>query len=120
MTIPFTGYDTKGRRFSGNLIITVGGAEEITYTTNKNVAVDLLERDFVNYSKEQTNNSTFDYVQFPTLPSSAKGTLYYDYAASSKNNEKVTRTGKYYRTKNHRYGDYPLHRLQRQRPEVLR
>lgn len=100
VTIPFTGYDTKGRRFSGNLIITVGGAEEITYTTNKNVAVNLLERDFVNYSKEQTNNSTFDYVQFPTLPSSAKGTLYYDYAASSKNNEKVTRTGKYYRTKN--------------------
>lgn len=99
VTIPFTGYDTKGRKFSGDLVITVGSDEEITYTTNKNIAVDLLERDFVNYSKAQTNNSTFDYIQFTTLPSSTKGTLYYDYAASSKNNEKVTRTGKYYRAK---------------------
>ncbi|MCI9513498.1 MAG: hypothetical protein HFF61_04090 [Oscillospiraceae bacterium] len=99
VTIPFTGYDTRGRKFSGDLVITVGSDEEITYTTNKNTAVDLIERDFVNYSKAQTNNSTFDYIQFTTLPSSTKGTLYYDYAASSKNNEKVTRTGKYYRTK---------------------
>ncbi len=108
VTIPFTGYDTKGRKFSGDLVITVGSDEEITYTTNKNTAVDLIERDFVNYSKAQTNNSTFDYIQFTTLPSSTKGTLYYDYAASSKNNEKVTRTGKYYRTKDPALEDIPF------------
>lgn len=99
VTIPFVGYDIYDRKFSGDLTITVGGGDEITYTTNKNTAVDLLERDFVNYSRDQAGNSTFDYIQFTTLPSASKGTLYYDYAVSSRSNEAVGRNTRYYRTR---------------------
>ena len=97
VVIPFTGYNTRDKKFTGELTITVGrGSDEIRYTTKKNTAVRLLERDFSDYCQDQTRD-VLDYVQFTTLPSATRGTLYYNYSATTQNNEAVKRNSRYYR-----------------------
>ena len=96
VSIPFTLVNSKGSSYSGTLSITVGSTGDISYTTDKNTAVALDEQDFIDYSKELTD-STFNYIQFTSLPTSSRGTLYLNYKSSSSSNTKVSTGTKYSR-----------------------
>ncbi len=83
--IKYTGYDTDGDSYSGKIKISVKGHDDddssegtIAYSvaSNKDV-VDFDEDDF-NDVCEDLNGEELDYVTF-TIPSSSKGTLYYQY-----------------------------------------
>ena len=78
LTIPFTARDTKRNTFSGTIEITVSRtADDIMYSVDRNGSVAFDAGDFNGFSRSATGSS-LDYVEF-TLPSSNKGTLYYNY-----------------------------------------
>ena len=92
----FTGYSIYGSRFTGTVTITVkGGADgDLTYSTPKNTAVTFDPYDFNQASRDYKGNN-LDYVRF-TLPSSSRGTLYYNYKSSSNTGTKVGSSTNYY------------------------
>jgi hypothetical protein len=92
ITIPYTGYDSKGMMYSGKIIIEtfVGQDTVIEYTTTGR-PVTLDETEFKNACTLKLN-STLGYVQF-TLPSSDEGTLYYAYGTSQQ--AKVSASARY-------------------------
>lgn len=94
--IPFTGWDTKGNNFSGQveIAIRISGAGDIRYTANSKGEAAFKSDDFNDLCKELTGDS-LNYVQF-TLPASGQGTLYLNYTNS--NSTKVTAGQKYYRS----------------------
>ncbi|MCI2106697.1 MAG: S-layer homology domain-containing protein [Intestinimonas sp.] len=96
--IDFTGYSTDGDHFSGTVEVTVKGtsSSDISYSTNKNKAVAFDVDDFDEICEDETDYH-LDYVRF-TLPSSSKGTLYYDYSSSGDYDSKVSSSRKYYRS----------------------
>ncbi|WP_308856436.1 S-layer homology domain-containing protein [uncultured Oscillibacter sp.] len=78
VSIPFTGWSTGGASFTGTVSIRVGAdADTISYQTSNGQAVEFDASDFNDVSREAAGG-TLRYVRF-TLPSSSKGTLYYDY-----------------------------------------
>ena len=90
VTIPFTGYSDSGRKFSGDLKITVGSGGNVTYTATAGQSVEFDDADFNAYCKDETG-ANLDFVQF-TLPSSAQGTLY------SGTKKATSSSTKYYRS----------------------
>ena len=95
VSIPFTGWSTNGTTFSGTVTVRVKTITDgISYHTESGRAVNFQVGDFNDISQDQTG-STLNYVRF-TLPSSAQGTLYYNYTSSS--SEKVSSTRSYYRS----------------------
>ncbi len=96
VTIPFTGTDTSGTNFSGNLIIRVGtGLGTIRYTVTQNQAVRLSASDFNSACRAATGD-TLNYVRFSGLPSASYGTLYYQYNAGTKTGTSVSTSTSYY------------------------
>ena len=55
----------------------------MTYEVDVNDAVDLDVDDFDDYAYDESDGTEVDYIFFTDLPSSSKGTLYYDYGYSS-------------------------------------
>ena len=95
LTIPFTARDTKRNTFSGTIEITVSRtADDIMYSVDRNGSVAFDVGDFNSFSRSATGSS-LDYVEF-TLPSSNKGTLYYNYDDGDYD-EKVSSSKRYYR-----------------------
>ena len=95
LTIPFTARDTKRNSFSGTVEITVSRtADDIMYSVDRNGSVAFDAGDFNSFSRSATGSS-LDYVEF-TLPSSNKGTLYYNYDDGDYD-EKVSSSKRYYR-----------------------
>ena len=95
LTISFTARDTKRNTFSGTIEITVSRtADDIMYSVDRNGSVAFDAGDFNSFSKSATGSS-LDYVEF-TLPSSNKGTLYYNYDDGDYD-EKVSSSKRYYR-----------------------
>ena len=94
--IPFTGWDTQGNNFSGQveIAIRISGAGDIRYTANSKGEAAFKASDFNDLCKQLTEEN-LDYVQF-TLPASGQGTLYLNYTNS--NSTKVTAGQKYYRS----------------------
>ena len=103
LSVSFTGLSTDGDSFSGTMKIRVGDADEgdITYNAAAGAAVTFDDDDFNDYCKDLTDYS-LDYVRF-TLPSSSKGTLYYQYDESGE--KKVTSSTSYYRSSSPRLYD---------------
>ncbi len=97
VNISFTGRSTDGDSLSGTLRIYVGvsSSDDISYSTDINESVPLVEQDFIDFCKAETG-VTFDYVTF-TPPSSSRGYLYYNYRSSSSSNTKVSSGTRYYR-----------------------
>ena len=96
VSIPFTGWSTSGATFSGTVTVRVKtGTDSISYRTEYGQAVDFQAGDFNDISQNKTG-STLNYVRF-TLPSSAQGTLYYNYTGST-TSEKVVSSRNYYRS----------------------
>lgn len=95
--ITYTGWDTNRQSFQGRLVIQVETEEQsgsIEYDVAQGGSVTFDDSDFNSLCRDLTGSS-LDYVRF-TLPSSSKGTLYYNSTASSSN--RVTTSQKYYRS----------------------
>jgi hypothetical protein len=92
ITIPYTGFDSKGNMYYGEIVIVtfVGQDTVIRYTTT-GLAVSFDANDFIEACALKLN-STLNYVQF-TLPDADAGTLYYRYGTSQK--EAVTESFRY-------------------------
>ncbi len=96
VTIPYTMYGT-GKTLTGNIIITISSGSSssssatISYTADDD-SVKFRSADFKSACSDATGK-TLDFVKF-TLPSSSKGTLWYDYEGSDE--AKVTANKKYY------------------------
>ena len=100
VNIDFTAYSTGGSRFEG--IVTIqysdtGDGGQITYTTRSSRAAEFVTADF-NEMCQDANGKTLDYVRFDDLPSSSRGTLYYNYSSSSSRGNRVGTSTKCYRS----------------------
>ena len=78
-TYEFTAYNTKGDKYYGSVIITVGGGSSTTITSRGVVfgtaeLTELLEETF-----KEEKGATLNYVTF-TLPDADEGKLFYDFS----------------------------------------
>lgn len=99
VSIPFSGYDTRGNRFTGTVEVSVGAAvgdEKISYTTVSGGAVQFDAESFDRVCRSFTGDR-LDYVRFQ-LPSSQRGTLYYQYDAKRGTGTSINSSTSYYRS----------------------
>ncbi len=95
VSIPFTGYDEDGERFTGTVSIDVGGGgRTISYRVSANSFVRFSASDFASACRSATGDS-LNYVRFE-LPASRYGTLYHQYSASSRTGNSVSASTGYY------------------------
>ena len=100
VSIPYTGTDTQGNAFTGNLIFYVGESSTggtVSYTTRQNQSVSLSAWDF-NEACRRAIGTTLDYIRFTSLPSSGAGTLTYGYAGGGASGTRVSTGINYYRS----------------------
>ena len=96
VTIPYTGYDTAGDSFTGNLVIRVADEDgTVYYSTGAGKPVQFEAADF-NEACLRSNGASLSRVSFE-LPASSKGTLYYNYTSSS-GGSRVSASTSYYRS----------------------
>ncbi len=100
VTIEFAGYSTEGSRFDGTVVIQYPtgsvGDGVITYSTKGGRAVEFDSANFNSLSQDISGRS-LNYVVFKNLPSSSRGTLYYNYTSASSRGSAVTTSTKLYR-----------------------
>ena len=84
VSIPFTGYgDSTGDRFEGTVVIDfTGNGGNIVYTTRAGRAAEFEAADF-NELCQSVLGASLSHVRFTGLPSSSRGTLYYNHSSSS-------------------------------------
>lgn len=93
VSFSYTGVDVNGNSYTGTVSITVKDPSGIiSYTTDLNQEILFDESDFNSACKKLTGY-TLSYVKF-TLPSSTRGTLYYQYGESGE--KKVSSSTSYY------------------------
>lgn len=94
--VSFTGWSVDGDRFTGTVSITSDATSSgaISYSTGRGDAVEFDEDDFESLCRRQTGYS-LNYVQFE-LPSSSRGTLYYNYSSSGNYDSRVSSSRSYY------------------------
>ncbi|MGN8969008.1 S-layer homology domain-containing protein [Intestinimonas sp. HCP28S3_D6] len=98
VSIDFTGYSTNDEKFEGTVEIGVDSrSDQIAYTVRYGGTVTFDDGDFDSLSEDLTGQR-LRYVRFE-LPSSSKGTLYYDYD-DGEYESKVTASKSYYRSGN--------------------
>lgn len=98
VSIPFTGWTTNGTSFSGTVVIRVGSrADAIQYKGTAGKEVEFQSGDF-NDACLTATGSSLRYVRFTSLPSSSRGTLYYNYTSSGGYSSKVSTSSNYYRS----------------------
>lgn len=95
--IKYTAYTAGGTAYVGKLKIAVGTAlaGAVSYSTDFNTPFSLYAGDFASKFYSNTGGSSLSYVTF-ALPSTAYGTLYYNYVSSANPGTAVT-GGKAYR-----------------------
>lgn len=96
-----------GHTYTAACTVTVSGAGTATavkYSTDENTPVEFDASDFNDVCYSLTGYS-LNYVYF-SLPSSTRGTLYYNYTNSSNNGGTVSASKKYYRTATSPYLSY--------------
>ncbi|HWQ77313.1 MAG TPA: S-layer homology domain-containing protein [Anaerovoracaceae bacterium] len=96
--IDFSGYDVDADTISGTVLISVNNddldeADDIEYSVTVGSHITFNDDD-INEVCEDLTDESLDYVRF-TLPTSSKGTLYYNYNSSG-SNTKVSASTKYY------------------------
>lgn len=100
VSIPFTGWDTRGNRFSGTVEIAVGssGTGDIRYTVFAGDYVTFDDDDFGDLCRDLTD-STLSWIQFNDLPSGSQGDLVYNYDSGDGDfDNRVTESRRYYRS----------------------
>lgn len=98
VSIPYSGYDVRGDRYSGTVKITVDQQqvdETIRYSTVSGGVAAFNTEDFNRVCRSLTGDN-LDYVNF-TLPSSREGKLYYDYDHDRNRGSTVSSSTNYYR-----------------------
>lgn len=85
--ISFTAVATDGSNFSGIIRIPIDAMEDVSYTTGSGQNVFFLGSDFNTVCRANTGRELAS-VTF-TLPSSSRGTLYYNYTTGGQYSEKV-------------------------------
>ena len=100
--ITFTGWSVSDESFTGTILIDLdrSGASEdvIRYTVRQNRSVDFEDASFNALCRDLTGES-LSWVRFEETPSSAEGTLCYQYREDSGRYDKLVTTGKsYYRS----------------------
>ena len=99
VSIPYRAYDTSGDYYTGTITITVGSGTakgDVSYTVARNSALTLSASDF-NSAYNDRMSGTLNYIRFSELPSSSRGTFYYNYTSSSNYGSKVDTSTRYYR-----------------------
>lgn len=100
VTIPFSGYDSSGKEYSGTLVITVGtgssSSDVVAYSTVSGGLVSFSASDF-DGACQAILGGRLNYVRFTSLPASRYGTLYYQYNSSRGTGTSVTTSTSYYR-----------------------
>lgn len=109
VTLRYTGYNTSGRYEEGTVSIDVGvdgstGSKTIQYKVNSGKAVSFNADDFNEASIAATKKS-LNYIRFDELPSSSRGTLYYNYNSSTNRGTTVRTNTSYYRNSGNRIGN---------------
>lgn len=96
--IPFIGWGTNGKSFSGTVVIDVDNAPDpLNYRVSGGGVLTFDEDDFNDYCRLATGEN-LNYVRF-TLPSSSCGALYYNYNSSTgRYDSKVSASRNYYRS----------------------
>lgn len=101
VSIPFSGYDSKGAAFSGTVVITVGtgsaSSDVVTYSTVSGGLVSFSAADFDD-ACQAILGGRLNYVRFTSLPASRYGTLYYQYSSGRGTGSTVGTSTSYYRT----------------------
>ncbi len=95
VSVPFTGYNTKGDSFSAHMVIRVtesGGT--VRYSIQENDTVTFDERDF-NEAFRSMTGEPLEYVTFD-LPASREGKLYRNYRSSSSSGSSVSSSTRLY------------------------
>lgn len=80
VAVSYTGYTEDGTQYAGSIEINVSGpssADTVVYLTDRNEAFNLDGDDFADTCGDLTGQD-FSWLKFTSLPSSAKGALYYD------------------------------------------
>ncbi len=100
VTINFVGYSTEGNRFDGTVVIQYPtgsvGDGVISYSTAGGRAVEFDSASFNSLCQDISGRS-LNYVVFKNLPSSSRGTLYYNYTSASSRGSAVTTNTRLYR-----------------------
>ena len=102
VTIGYTGYDTNGNAFQGDIIVSVSYTSGISYATTGRDRVDFNPEDFAAVCRSRTGHE-LQSVTF-SLPSASKGTLFYKYSGSDLDNKVLADTA-YYRSKSPQLAD---------------
>lgn len=109
--LPFHGTDTAGVSFTGQLNMIVasnsgeGGRKELTYDAMRGTNVDFGRFDFRAVCQQVLGSSeSLSYVRF-TPPSSAAGTLYYNYRSSNSYDSLVNANTRYYPSRTPKLSD---------------
>ena len=96
VTISYTGYDTAGESFTGNVIIRLADEDgTVYYSTGAGKPLQFEAADF-NEACLRSNGASLSRLSFD-LPASSRGGLYYDYTSSS-GGSRVSSSTSYYRS----------------------
>ena len=96
MTISYTGYDTAGESFTGNVIIRLADEDgTVYYSIGAGKPLQFEAADF-NEACLRSNGASLSRLSF-YLPASSRGGLYYDYTSSS-GGSRVSSSPSYYRS----------------------
>ena len=97
-TIGYMAYDVNGNSYSGKISLDVEESDTdlqlISYSADKGEKITFKVSDFTAALKKETSVA-LDYIKV-SLPSSGRGTLYYDYTSSSKYDSQASTSTKYY------------------------
>ena len=99
LTIDYTGYDTDGNSYTGEIKIAVSESsskDTFTYSISSNKKVVDFDEDDFSEVCEEVQDEDLDYVKFTSLPDDDDGILYYDYDEDEDDNTKITSSKKYY------------------------
>ena len=93
-SISYTAYNSAGKSFQGTILVSMNAASGITYSTVGRSRVDFNPEDFSAVCRSKTGHE-LQYIAF-SLPSSSKGTLFYNYTGSDLDNKVSSGTAYYY------------------------
>lgn len=105
--IPFSGCDTNGGRFSGEVEIFVAasnGSETVSYSAVSGGVVEFAASDFNDACRAITGEN-LSYIRFSSLPAAKYGKLYYQYNEDKGSGTTVYTTTNYYRSRSRLLSD---------------
>jgi len=93
-TIPYTGYTTGGKTYSGSIYLNVSNrsSSDVSYEGKAGQRLQFAASDFSDACYAE-RGAQLDYIRFSSLPSSSYGTLYYGGSTKAETTTSYYRTG---------------------------